>query len=731
MRFPERKPNGTVHVLQRLIIAGLILPFLLFAVAAWKDHKTLLQDAEKDSIKIVALFREQVGDLFSGHQLLLDLTVARIRNMEWGTIRLSSMNLLSEIEVVDRLLDGVSEILLVDADGRMGATTIPVRPNEPLPAADPQCFKALSQNESQSCISQPHTNPESGHFLFSLSQRLEKDGLFNGTAQVAVSADYLVGLWAAATSNESDIVTMFSADGTVLAQTSPKSQPSTGLPDVGKTLISQIDGRETGTINAPLFRDGGDWMTIFSKVANKPVFIALSRDRRTIMTAWHANLAIYGLIAMGTAAGIMTALSIALRQAKSERHAFSLWQAEIDQREKAQEQLRQSQKMEGLGKLTGGIAHDFNNLLTAIIGNICMAQEVALGAKPQEYLNEAMRASEKAVTLTRRLLAFARKQVLQPKSIDIRSIAEGMQSLLFQTLGPDVRVDVSSDISPWPALVDPNQIELVILNLAVNARDAMPEGGSLTFTITNREFGPDLPHELGEGQYVLLTVSDTGTGMDEATLARAMEPFFSTREVGHGTGLGLSMMQGVITQSGGAVRMRSKLGHGTQVEIWLPRAHADPVAVSICKVHNSRQESGVILVCDDDLAVLTFVCKALRARGYQVLSTTSGRRAITMLNENEEIDLLLVDYTMPEMNGEAVIREVNASHPWVPILLMTGNADPEAIQIDLPGVAMLLKPFNQEELRDRISSLLRLDLDEMSDDKYVHSDEDGIGVMVH
>src|SRR3978361_1418444 len=255
--WPEEIPmrlmgdTGTVCVLQRLTVIGLLLPFLLFAGAAWNDRDTLLQGTEKDSIKIVALFREQVGNLFSGHELLLDLTVARVRSLDWGTIR-SSKDLLDEIEVVDRLLDGVSEILLVDADGRMGATTIPVRANEPPPAADPQCFMALSRNESQSCISQPHTNPESGHFLFSLSQRLEKDGLFNGTVQVAVSADYLVGLWAAATSNESDIVTMFSADGTVLAQTLPKSQALAGLPDVGKTLISQIDGRETGTINAPL-----------------------------------------------------------------------------------------------------------------------------------------------------------------------------------------------------------------------------------------------------------------------------------------------------------------------------------------------------------------------------------------------------------------------------------------------------------------------------------------------
>ncbi|MEA2777129.1 MAG: hypothetical protein QOF90_2535 [Acetobacteraceae bacterium] len=720
MHLIEKEPNGTVRVLHRLTVIGLLLPFLLFAVAAWKDQETLLQGAEKDSIKLLALFREQVENLFSGHQLLVDLTVARIRHMEWETIR-SSPGLLSEIEEVDKLLDGVSEILLVDAEGRVGATTIAVGVDEPPPVADRQCFVALSQVGNKSCISQPHINPESGHFLFSLSQRLEKDGAFNGTVQVAVSADFLVGLWVGAAADASDIVTMFGEDGTVLAQTQSRSQPL-ALLDVGKTLINQIDRQETGTIVAPLFRDNRDWITVYSKVADKPVYIALSRDKKAIMTAWYANLTNYGLIAVGAAAAIVMALSVALRQAKSERHSFSRWQAEIERRENAQEQLRHSQKLEGLGKLTGGIAHDFNNLLTAIIGYICMAQEVTLGAKPHMYLSDAIKASEKAVTLTKRLLAFARKQVLQPKSVDIPGLVEGMQSLLLQTLGKDVRVEVSSDIPPWPALVDPNQIELVILNLALNARDAMPYGGSLCFTTTNHEFGPGLPLELAEGQYVLLTVSDTGTGMDETTLARAMEPFFSTREVGQGTGLGLSMMQAVVTQSGGAARMRSKLGQGTQIDIWLPRACTDPVATTICKVHDDRQESGIILVCDDDVAVLGFVCAALRAKGYHVLSATSGRAAITMLNENEEIDLLLVDYAMPEMTGVAVIKEVTASHPWLPILLMTGNCDPEAIQAEVPDVAMLLKPFNQEELRGRVSGLLGTN----PDDIYDHSDTEAV-----
>jgi signal transduction histidine kinase/ActR/RegA family two-component response regulator len=708
VRSLEYSQIGTISVLRRITIVGLILPFLLFAAAAWNDYKIISTGVAEDGAKTVALFREQVGNLFSGHQLLLDMTVDRIRGLDWENIQ-SSKDILNEIEVVDRLLDGVSEILLVDATGRVRTTTMHVQANEPAPVADQNCFKALSRGELESCISRPHTNSESGHFLFSLSRRLEKDGIFNGIAQVAVSADSLVELWAAARPSISDIVTLFSADGTVLAQTQPMSQPLLRLPDIGETLANRIGQRETGIVTTPLFPDNADWITVFSKTANQPVYIALSRDNSVIMSAWYANLTIYGLVAASAAAGIVAALGIALRRAQNERRTIRLWRAEIEEREKAQEQLRQSQKLEGLGKLTGGIAHDFNNLLTVIIGNITLAQIVAPNTKSEKFLRNALRASETAVSLTRRLLAFARKQVLKPKSVDLPGLVEGMHDLLLRTLGPEVRLTVPANLLLWPALIDPGQIEMVILNLAVNARDAMPNGGTFSINTLNGELGPDSPHELAPGQYVIITVSDTGTGMDEATLARAMEPFFSTKEMGRGTGLGLSMMQGVVAQSGGAVRIHSVLGRGTEIEMWLPRAHTPPAEAIVPKMRKDPPGNGLILVCDDDPAVLEFVCEALKTKGYQVLSATNGATAVNILNGNEQIRLLVVDYTMPGMNGAAVTRNVRGSHPKLPILLMTGNADPGAIRADLPDVNMLLKPFDRDELTNRISVLLKAD----------------------
>ncbi len=593
----------------------------------------------------------------------------------------------------------------MDATGAVRATTIHLQPYELPPSADRTCFRALSKNEIDRCISQPHTEPGSAHFMFSLSRRLEdQGGAFNGIAQVAISANYLVGLWTSATPSPSDFVTLFASDGTILAQSHPQIQiPS----DLGKSLIDKIGSSKSGIIRAPLSAGGAERITIYSKVAGNPAYVSLSLDKNAVLATWHANLTVYGLVAAIATGGILLALGIALRRAEKERQAIDLWQAEVEERERTQEQLRQSQKMESLGKLTGGIAHDFNNLLTVIMGNVSLITPELPAGQIEKFRENALKAITSAAALTQSLLAFARKQVLQPRSVNLKSVIDGMQSLLLRTLGPDVRLIVSTDPNLWPALIDPNQIEMIILNLAINGSDAMPDGGTLSITASNGEFGPTAPKGLAPGQYVVLTVSDTGIGMDEATLVRATEPFFTTKEPGKGTGLGLSMMQGVLTQSGGATRLRSEPGRGSQIEMWIPRAFAAADAIRLHDDQRTQQDSGAILVCDDDPAVLELVSTLLATQGYEVLSVTNGQAALSAFEGGYSYRLLVVDFTMPEMNGGAVARNVRAMHPHLPILLITGNADPEIIQADLPKeVALLCKPFTPKQLMTRIADLL-------------------------
>jgi signal transduction histidine kinase len=248
-------------------------------------------------------------------------------------------------------------------------------------------------------------------------------------------------------------------------------------------------------------------------------------------------------------------------------------QAEIAEREATEAALRQAQKLEVIGQLTGGISHDFNNLLTVVIGNLTLAVARA-GTLPAILppLQTALQSAERGAALVQRLLAFARKQQLDPQSVDLRSLVAGMEDMLRRTLGDRVRIAIDADADLAPARVDANQLELAILNLTINARDSMPNGGSLRIGLHNRGTGRGSPPELSPGEYVVLSVGDTGTGMDEATLAKAFDPFFTTKEIGAGSGLGLPMVQGFAAQSGGGVRMRSTLGEGTTVELWLPRA---------------------------------------------------------------------------------------------------------------------------------------------------------------
>ena len=384
-------------------------------------------------------------------------------------------------------------------------------------------------------------------------------------------------------------------------------------------------------------------------------------------------------------------------------------EGEITQRKVAENQLHQAQKMEALGQLTGGIAHDFNNLLTAVIGNLELAQK-RTGSDPHTagLLGAALSASERGATLIKDLLTFARRQSLHPRAVDVSAVVDDAEKILKQTINPDIRLLILAEAGIRPAWVDPNQLGLAILNLALNARDAMPNGGRLQIACENRRAEPgNSPPDLAIGDYVIVSVSDTGTGMSEATLAHAFEPFFTTKEVGRGSGLGLSMVQGFAVQSGGAVQIVSSLGEGTKVTLWLP--HAEGRSTETAPLEQSGSVSGPtqarILVCDDDGDVRALIGKYLRDSGYTVWEANNPTLALQILERERPIDLLLVDYAMPEMNGPAVIDLAQTCQPELKALLITGYA--EALRTDgISGIPLLPKPFKVAELSRRITEIL-------------------------
>ena len=374
----------------------------------------------------------------------------------------------------------------------------------------------------------------------------------------------------------------------------------------------------------------------------------------------------------------------------------------------AREALFQAQKMEAVGQLTGGVAHDFNNLLMAILGSLELLKKRLPGDPTIVHLiNNAIQGAERGATLTQRMLAFARRQELKLDAVEVPALVGGMLGLLERSVGPSIRLHTNfADALPW-VRTDPNQLESALLNLTLNARDAMPNGGVITIDGRVEQASGEPGLDLNPGRYVRLRVVDSGEGMDEETLARATEPFFTTKGVGKGTGLGLSMVHGLAQQSGGALRMRSIKGEGASVEIWLPIAHdrAEPAAANDTPDRTLEVPPLDILVVDDDELVLTNTVAMLEDLGHRVLPASSGHDALAILSEHPEIDMVLTDYAMPRMNGLQLIKRVAERLPDASVLLATGYAEiPEGQAADLTRIG---KPFSQADLGRAIASAWR------------------------
>jgi PAS domain S-box-containing protein len=370
----------------------------------------------------------------------------------------------------------------------------------------------------------------------------------------------------------------------------------------------------------------------------------------------------------------------------------------------AHDALRQSQKLEAMGQLTGGVAHDFNNLLTPIMGSLDMLQKRGVGGpREQRLIDGALQSAERAKTLVQRLLAFSRRQPLQSEPVDVAELVRGMSELIGSTTGPQIQMatDVADDLPR--AVADANQLEMAILNLAVNARDAMPDGGTLRIVANARTAARGNKLGLSPGSYVCISVADTGIGMDASALKRAVEPFFSTKGLGKGTGLGLSMVHGLAAQLGGAVHLASQVGLGTNVELWLPSTdeRTERAAGELTPVE-AGPASGTILLVDDEEVARETTADMLREMGFVVTQSASGEEALAQLRSGLAPDLLISDHLMPGMSGEELAREVRTAHPKIKLLIISGFADLEGISPDIPR---LNKPFRQHELAAMIAEL--------------------------
>ncbi len=378
---------------------------------------------------------------------------------------------------------------------------------------------------------------------------------------------------------------------------------------------------------------------------------------------------------------------------------------DITEREAMEGQLRQAQKMETVGQLTGGLAHDFNNLLTAIIGNLeLLAPRVADDPRASNYLGAAQRAAESGAKLTEQLLAFSRRQHLQPRAVDLNAVIGGMGEILARTIGTTIQVRTNLAPELWPALVDPTQIEIAILNLAINSRDAMPLGGTLLIETRNlRAATNTIPRELGGRDCIGISVRDTGSGMTEEVLHSAVEPFFTTKEVGKGSGLGLSQVYGMVQQSNGALHIESKIGMGTAVHLYLPRGAAESDDLDAASDEEAADQTAArILVVDDDPGVREITVQMLRQLGYGVTEVENGPAALDALSRGAAYDLMVIDVAMPGLTGIETVKRARQRCPFLRVLYVTGYVDMAGAEPQTGGDPLINKPFKLIDLTNGV-----------------------------
>ncbi len=683
-----------------LVAAAIIIPAAAFLAAALENRSDVLREGVGTVQRTAAILDEHASKVFDTVDLLLGRVEGRIDGLSAEQIDTEDTS-----QFLKRLkapLPQAVSIWVSDASGRVLAGSQGW--DRKMGIGDRPFFLTHKNGNHGTTIGLPFMGRATDMASFAVSRaRLTPTGEFDGVLHVALSPDYFANVFREASPDGRHAALLMRGDGALLAY-----DPETASREVGldrPLMKAMANAPDSGLFRGPSPTDGEKGVFAYRRIAPYNAYVVFGESDEALAARWYTNLRLYGAVA-GAASFFLLVLSLlALKRVQSEHEVLRQLSIQSEQRLAAEQRLFQSQKLESIGQLTGGIAHDFNNLLAVVLGNLGLLGKYVRGNERAEMLLErATQGAERGVTLTQRLLAFARRQDLAPQSVDVSLLVRGIMDLLRSTLGSDVVIvtEIESDVPP--ALVDPNQLELAVLNLAVNARDAMPTGGTMTLSVRSSCLGDDNDLSLPAGAYVCLALVDSGVGMDATTLARASEPFFTTKDVGKGTGLGLSMVHGLALQSGGAFRLQSWAGEGTRAEIWLLRApHAVVADETPETARPPHMTTAKILLVDDDDLVREATAAMLEDEGYDVTPAPDAITGLHLLRDRR-FDLLVTDLVMPRMSGAVLAARVAEEWPKLPVLIVTGFAERAGeVPAQLPRLG---KPFTAAELSAAVARLL-------------------------
>ncbi|MDB5406587.1 MAG: baeS [Rhodospirillales bacterium] len=695
---PDAAPL-TIRLHRLLLAVTVLVPALLFLGAAWQNHDDVLREGRDTIERTVAIQREHALKVFDTIELVLARIDEHIAGLSWdeiGAPRTSDF-----LHSLKQPLDQIVSIWITDADGVVRAGSQPWDTSQ---HSDRDFFSVQKERDAGLYISRPFVGRATNIASFAASRRRSTaDGHFDGTLHVAVSPQYFERVFSEIAPPLSHVASLVRADGEVLALEPHHADENIQRQSLG--LIAAVATSPAGgTYSRSSDYDGRQRFFAYRKVGPYPLYVRFGVEESVLLGRWYSNMALYGIVAAIASLTLLLTAWLALRRAHAEQEALTRLRTESAQRQRTEERLRQAEKMEALGQLTGGVAHDFNNLLLIVAGNAEIAQASA-GADISPRLDAILRAAARGGSLTRQLLAFSRQQMLNPVVVDLRTRLPGLAEVLSSSLRGDI--DLSVDVAPdlWRVEIDVAELEFALMNIALNARDAMPDGGSfrvISHNVVLREGSSESVADLA-GDYVAIACSDTGTGMSSQTMQRIFEPFFTTKEVDKGTGLGLSRVYGFTQQSGGGVTVESTPGSGTSITLYLPRS-TKPLTIDPRQPigEGSGDAVGRVLLVEDNPEVGQVSSAMLGRLGYEVTLVERADQALDVLAADDGYDLVLSDVVMPGgMTGLDLARELRRLYRDLPVILMSGYSD--AVRSVGAEFTLVTKPFSMATLHEALS----------------------------
>ncbi len=705
---PFRHTWVTTRLLWAVLAASILIPVALFGFAAWESRRQALREAERTAERIAQSIQQHAQNVFDTIRVTMDRIDDRLGSMTVEEMR-RSRELHDFLRRVDEGLAQIGTIVVTNADGLRISSSTEFNPEPTVNLADRDYIRALKAGHQGMFVGETVLGRRTGQIQIIVARPLPSpDGVYRGALIISVTPQHFADFFQKIAPGMNYSAALVRADGLFIVRDA-MARPSSDQSRASINFMRAVEAGQTESLWSGISTvDGVRRITAMRKLdGDLPVYALFALGTEAILTHWWAQIWHYALFAALATIGLAVLSALALVRTWRAQQSLAALEQEMARRERAEAKLVQTQKLEALGRIAGSLAHDINNLNQIVLGNLDLLRRAGEERRGR-LIDNAMHAVKQGTRITSQLLAFGRKQALRPETTDINLLIAGMDDMLAQSLRSDIRLEFAYGQGIWPVEIDQAQFQVALINLAVNARDAMPDGG-----IFSIETGNTVVRDGKSVEGVAVTITDTGQGMPPEVLSRAGEPFFSTKaEAGRGTGLGLAQVMGFVQQSGGHVEIRSEVGQGTVITLTFPRSvrgfveaqPESPLAAAEARPTDDAGEAAAILLVDDNLQVGELATAVLSEAGYRVTRASDGENALREFEE-KRFALVFSDLVMPGMSGLELARELRRREPDLPILLATGYS--EAAQSAIrEGYEVIAKPYLPATVVEAVARLI-------------------------